>query len=118
MDQIQVRCAKDASGTCVVRLEGPLTLSTLFEFQNVVRSENSGGLIIVLEAVPYMDSAGLGAILGAYASCQRHGRKFALAGVSTRVLTLLKVAKVDALVPRYATAEAAQADWGVTAANA
>src|SRR6516164_5060301 len=118
MDQIQIRCAKDASGTCVLHLEGPLTLATLFEFQNVVRSENSGGLIIVLEAVPYMDSAGLGAILGAYASCQRHGRKFAVTGVSSRVLTLLQVAKVDTLVPRYATAEAAQAEWGAAAAKA
>jgi anti-anti-sigma factor len=118
MDQLQIRCAKDANDTCVVHLEGPLTLSTLFEFQNVVRNENSGGLIIVLEAVPYMDSAGLGAILGAYASCQRHGRQFALAGVSSRVLTLLQVAKVDALVPRYANVEAAQADWKVTAAKA
>jgi anti-anti-sigma factor len=118
MDQIQIRCAKDASGTCLLHLEGPLTLATLFEFQNAVRSENSDGLIVALEAVPYMDSAGLGAILGAYASCQRHGRKFALVGVSSRVLTLLQVSKVDTLVPRYATVEAAQAEWGSTVTQA
>ena len=118
MDQIQIRCTKDTSGTCLLDLQGPLTLATLFEFQNAVRSETSGGLIIALEAVPYMDSAGLGAILGAYASCQRHGRKFALVGVSSRVLTLLQVAKVDTLVPRYATVEAAQTEWGATAAQA
>src|SRR5262249_26258773 len=115
---IQIRCTKDTSDTCVVHVEGPLTLSTLFEFQNVVRAENAGGLIVVLDAVPYMDSAGLGAVLGAFASCQRHGRKFALAGVSARVVTLLQVAKVDTLVPRYASVEAAQADWAVTAAKA
>jgi len=80
---------------------------TLFEFQDAVRKQQAKGLILDLGGVPYMDSAGLGAILGAYVSCQRNGRKFALAGVTRRVLTLLEVTKVDTLVPRFDTLEAA-----------
>lgn len=115
MDKFEIRSAQGSSGASVLHLSGPLTLSTLFDFQDVVRKEQAGGLIIVLAEVPYMDSAGLGAILSAYASCQRHARKFALAGVSERVMALLRVTKVDALVPRYETVEAAEADWAVKA---
>lgn len=90
-----------------LNLEGPLTLTTLFEFQDTVRKQQANTLILEVAGVPYMDSAGLGAVLGAFVSCQRHGRKFALAGVARRVLTLLEVTKVDALLPRFDTLETA-----------
>ena len=85
-----------------------LTLATFFAFQDAVRQQQADGLILALDGVPYMDSAGLGTILGAYVSCQRQGRKFALAGVTRRVLTLFEVARVDTLVPRFDTVEAAK----------
>ncbi|HEY1205646.1 MAG: STAS domain-containing protein [Bryobacteraceae bacterium] len=108
MDQLQIRSTEGPGGILILHLEGPLTLTTLFEFQDTVRQQQAKGLILALGGVPYMDSAGLGAILGAYVSCQRQGQKFALADVSRRVLTLLEVAKVDALVPRFDTLEAAE----------
>lgn len=108
MDGLEIRSDESRSGARLLSLSGPLTLNTLFEFQDIVRKEHSKGLILVLEGVPYMDSAGLGAVLGAYASCQRHGQKFALAKVSQRVRTLMQVAKVDGLVPSYDTLEAAE----------
>jgi anti-anti-sigma factor len=107
MDGLEIRTG-ESGNVRTLYLNGPLTLNTLFEFQDIVRKEQSKGLIIVLEEVPYMDSAGLGAVLGAYASCQRHGQKFALAKVSQRVQTLLRVAKVDSLVPWYDSLEAAE----------
>lgn len=107
MEQIQIRDAEGPSGVRILHLEGPLTLNTLFDFQDAVRKEQPHGLIIVLDGVSYMDSAGLGAILSTYASCQRHGRKFALANVSQRVLTLLQVSKVDGLISRFDSVESA-----------
>ena len=114
MDKCEIRSAHSSSGATVVHLSGPLTLNTLFEFQDLVRKEHPG-LLIVLAEVPYMDSAGLGAILSAYASCQRHKKNFALASVPERIMTLLRMTKVDSLVPQYATVEAAEKDWGVKA---
>jgi anti-sigma B factor antagonist len=108
MDQLQIRSTEGAGGIVILHLEGPLTLTTLFEFQDAVRKQQANGLILALGGVPYMDSAGLGAILGAYVSCQRRGQRFALADVSRRVLTLLEVARVDALVPRFETLEMAE----------
>ncbi|SPF42678.1 hypothetical protein SBA4_2960004 [Candidatus Sulfopaludibacter sp. SbA4] len=56
-----------------------------------------------------MDSAGLGAVLGAFSSRQRHGRKFGWASVSPRLATLLKVAHVDTILPQYDPVETAEA---------
>ena len=65
-------------------------------------------LIVDLADVPYIDSAGLGAILGAFASCQRHGRKFGLIHVSDRVRAVFKVAKVHTILPVFESSEAAK----------
>ena len=108
MDQLQIQITEGLGGVLVMHLEGPLTLATLFEFQDVVRQQQANGLILALDGVPYMDSAGLGAVLGAYVSCQRQRFKFALAAVTRRVLTLFEVARVDSLVPRFDTVEAAE----------
>ena len=108
MDQLQIMTTEGPGGLLIMHLDGPLTLATLFDFQESVRQQQATGLILALDAVPYMDSAGLGAILGAYVSCQRQGRRFALAGMTRRVLTLFEVARVDALVPRFDTVEAAE----------
>jgi anti-sigma B factor antagonist len=117
MSEFKIRIVEGAGGTRILKLEGPLTLQTLFEFQDLVRKLETPGLILDLSGVPYMDSAGLGAMLGAYASCQRQGRRFALADVSPRVLTLLQVAHVDTILARYESAEAAQAQlWGAESA--
>jgi anti-sigma B factor antagonist len=111
MNEIHMQESESARGVRTLHLEGPLTLATLFDFQRAVHQRQAGGLIISLAGVPYIDSAGLGAILGAYASCQRQGCRFALAEVSQRVLTLLRIARVDTLVPQFETAEAAELEF-------
>jgi anti-sigma B factor antagonist len=111
MPSLEIQVAARPSGGRIVSLRGPVTLETLFELQNTLRQEQSD-LIIDLAGVPYMDSAGLGAILTAYASCQRHQHKFALANVPQRVMVLLQLTKVDTLLPIFdsiADAEGASA---------
>ena len=78
----------------ILRLTGPLTLSTLFEFQTVVRADRSRSLIVDLTNVPYVDSAGIGALVGAYVSRQKD-RKLTLVGTSKRVRDALCVTKVE-----------------------
>ena len=108
MDGLEIQPAEGASGARILILKGSLTLTSLFEFQDLVRRDQSSNLILDLGEVPYMDSAGLGAILGAYTSCERKGRRFGLARVSQRVLTLLQVVGVDKMVPQYESVEAAE----------
>jgi anti-anti-sigma factor len=90
-------------GIRVLKLIGPFTLKNVFEFQAAVREDSPALTVIDLTAVPYMDSAALGSILGVHVSCQRHGLQYALAGASDRLRTLFKVAGVDGLLVSYAT---------------
>jgi len=108
MTDFRIEIAPSSSGARILRVNGPLTLNTLFEFQNEARKDTSRGILLDLTAVPYMDSAGLGSILGVFASCQRTGRCFALAGAADRIMTLFKVARVDTILPIFATPEAAE----------
>jgi anti-anti-sigma factor len=108
MTDIKIQVTGRPNGGRLIALAGPLTLNTLFEFQDIVRSEHTD-LIIDLAGVPYMDSAGLGAILGAFASCQRHRHKFGLLNVPERVRVLFKVAHVDSVLPAFSSVEAAEA---------
>jgi anti-sigma B factor antagonist len=109
MDEMTLRTSVSPSGVRIIVLTGPLTLNTLFEFQSEVRREASDSLVVDLTGVPYMDSAGLGSILGAFASCQRTRRGFAIAGICDRVRTLFQVANVDGLLPVFESAADAEA---------
>jgi anti-sigma B factor antagonist len=53
-------------GHRVLCLRGPLLISNLFEFQSTVRANTTSFLILDLTQVPYVDSAGVGALVGAY----------------------------------------------------
>ena len=60
----------------------------------------------------YVDSAGLGAIVGAMLSYQKAGRKFLLAGVNDRVNALMDMTNVRKLLPSFESVELAEASLG------
>ncbi len=115
MDQLEISTSIGKNGAHILRLRGVLTLLTLFDFQKTVRGETAGPMILDLAELQYMDSAGLGAILGAFASCQRHNRAFGVTGASERIKTLFQVTHVDTVLPSYATLEDAEAAAGAAA---
>ena len=96
-----------APGTTVLRLHGPLLLGNFFPLQTMVRSDNSELLIIDVSDMPYIDSAGIGCLVGAHVSRENAGRKLVLAGANDRLLTSLKVTKVDQLFKLVPTVEQA-----------
>ncbi len=68
----------------------------------------SQSLIIDFSHVPYVDSAGIGALVGAYVSRQRVGRTLALVGVSQRVRHALEVTRVEQLFQFFDSVSAAE----------
>jgi anti-sigma B factor antagonist len=82
------------AGHRILRLTGPLTLSNLFEFQALVRAEKAPVMIIDVANVPYIDSAGIGSLMGAQVSRQKHGYSLALVSVNKRVKHALEVTRV------------------------
>jgi anti-sigma B factor antagonist len=82
-------------GQRVLSLDGALVLTTVFDFQATVRADQSGALIIDFTNVAYVDSAGIGALVGAYVTRQNSGRGLALVGVSERIHHALKITQVE-----------------------
>jgi anti-sigma B factor antagonist len=94
-EPLQIQDLSTADHTRILKLTGPLTLVNLFEFQNLVRTNTSPKLIIDFTNVPYVDSAGVGSLVGAYVRHQKEGHSITLAGVNDRVRGTLKVTQVD-----------------------
>lgn len=90
-----------STGLYILRLTGPITIANLFEFQAKVRANSVPRLILDLSGVPYMDSAGIGALVGAHVSHSKDGRSLALVGVTERVVNALKVTHVDGFFRLY-----------------
>lgn len=83
-------------GVRILRLKGPLLISNLFDFQTKVRTDTSSSLVIDFTDVPYIDSAGIGALVGANVSRQKeNGRSLMLKGVNQRVRQALQVTHVE-----------------------
>lgn len=98
-----------SEGTRIIRLTGPLTLQNFFSLQTLLKQGQHKTTILDLSGVPYMDSAGMGAIINYYVSGQRRGEKVIAAGPNFRVLELFKLTKVDGLIPITETVEQAEA---------
>ena len=108
-----------ASGTVVFRLCGPYTardmygsltpvgLRDMLDFRSMPGEEAPVVNILDLTEVPYMDSAGLGIVVGHYVSCQRKGIRLIAAGVGPRVRELLKMTKLDTTIPMTTTVDEA-----------
>jgi anti-sigma B factor antagonist len=102
--------AGSREGIHLLRLSGPLTLQNVFSFQSKVRADKSRALIIDFTDVPLADSAGIGALVGAYVSRQKDGRSLGLVGVNQRIHHALEVTRVENFFHFYGTvAEAEQA---------
>lgn len=94
---LEIEKIEDVPGATVLRVHGPLLLGNFFPLQTMVRSDSAALLIIDVTDMPYIDSAGIGCLVGAHVSREGSGRKLVLVGSNDRLLTSLKVTKVEQL---------------------
>ena len=104
-------------GTVIFRLTGPFTARDMHAslspivLRNTFEPEEEGAQdalhILDLTEVPYMDSAGLGMIVSHYVRCQGRGVRLVAVGVSSRVVQLLELTRVDKFFPRFDSVEEA-----------
>jgi anti-sigma B factor antagonist len=107
-EPLQIEDLSAPAGQRILRLSGPILISNFFEFQSLVRSSSAPALILDLSGVPYIDSAGIGALVGAYVTHQKNGRRLALVGVTERVRNSMQVTRVEQFFHFYDTVAAAQ----------
>jgi ABC-type transporter Mla MlaB component len=109
-----------ATGTVIFRFCGiftarsmfaalpPVVLEDMLNFHSVPDEKLPVLNILDLTDVPYMDSSGLGMIVRHHVRCKGKGVKFVAAGASPRVLELLKITKLDGVIPLAATVASAE----------
>jgi anti-anti-sigma factor len=119
MEQLEVVRQTGVTGSSsILRLKGPLTLTTLPVLQDIFQEIGGVDTIVDVSQVPYIDSAGLGTILSQWAHTQRTSHKFALTGVNPRIGVLLEITKVNTILPMFLTIEDADRNFTGTAASA
>ncbi len=93
----------------IFRVNGPLVLWTMFDFQEMLREPALKDVIIDVSGVLYIDSAGLGVLLDRWAHAQHTGTKYALFGMTQRVHTIFEITHTDTVLPIFKTQAEAEA---------
>jgi len=97
----------------ILYVEGLIKLGESAEFfssalENVLKND-SGNVIIDFTKIDYIDSTGIGELVGYLGKFTAQSRKLILVNPSERIQKLLKLAKLDAVFKIYGTEEEAVA---------
>jgi anti-sigma B factor antagonist len=95
---VDLTIARDERDTATVLVvSGEVDVHSAARLRDEVHSAELRDLALVidLQAVPFMDSTGLGVLVGALARSQDSGRRLVLCGVSDRILRLLSLTGLD-----------------------
>jgi anti-anti-sigma factor len=104
----------------ILYVEGLIKLGESAEFfssalENVLKND-SGNVIIDFTKIDYIDSTGIGELVGYLGKFSTQNRKLILVNPSERIQKLLKLAKLDAVFKIYNTEEEAVASESGAAA--
>lgn len=103
------------SGVTVVAVEGRMTLGTNLMFlEGDLKKLVEGGtrkLVLNLEAVHTIDSAGLGVMIGMAGILRKAGGEIRLCGVPAKVKEVLEIVKVGHVLPSYPDLASAAASF-------
>lgn len=104
------------SGIEILTLNGRLTLGR--ELQNLewtveelIKSQKNR-VVIDMAGVSFIDSAGIGILVGCHGSLTRAGGDLRLAAVTERVLEVFSVTRVDSILPLHSSADDAIKAFG------
>lgn len=91
----------------VTRLNGKLSLETVHNFIQTLRSEPAAHLVLDMSGVSFLDSAGVGALVSLFVHRRSSGKSFAIAGLTRQGTAVLQVAGLTKLLPNFPTVEVA-----------
>jgi anti-sigma B factor antagonist len=97
----------------IVRGAGKLNMVSAPELRAVVVgaiSEGAHRIVVDLSAIDFMDSSGLGALVGCLKSARQAGGDLRIAAPSTQVSMVLRLSNLDRVLASFDSAEAAYRD--------
>ena len=102
-------------GTCVVLApEGKFNLVAAPPLKARIDDLVAAGkarLVVDLGAVDFIDSSGLGALVGGLKAARQQGGDLRIAAAGDQVRAVLKLTNLDRILTPYATVEEATHDW-------
>jgi len=103
------------SGTTVLTLQGNLMGGPDATAVNAKLHElvehGKKHIVVDMSGVEFMNSSGLGILIGGASAVRNAGGALRIAGASEKILTLIKIAKLASVLETYATIEAAVATF-------
>jgi anti-anti-sigma factor len=93
----------------IFRPIGKLSLETVNEFIQTLRPEPAQHMILEMNGVSFLDSAGVGALVSLFVNRRNHGKTFALASLAPQSTAVVTVAGLQNLLPIHKTLEEALA---------
>jgi len=93
----------------ILTVKGPITHSTSPAFQEAISTVTAPRLIVDLTEMPSVDSQAVGALVRAFVTCNKAGRRLAFVGLNHRVKNVLKITGVEPLFDTYASVAEAEA---------
>lgn len=104
------------NGVLVVRVEGELDAATAPVFREAVESAldktMARDLILNLKGVGFIDSSGLGAILGRYRRVSQAGGRVCLGSVPSKTRRILDLSGIPRIIPIFESEAEALASFG------
>jgi anti-anti-sigma factor len=108
----------ELEGHTVLALEGTIRLGESAEFfsRSLERTleDEAGNVLIDFSRINYIDSTGVGELVGYLQRFRSQGRQLLLVNPSERIVKLLEMANLIELLPAYATLEDALAAGGAS----
>lgn len=95
----------------VVKLSGECDLSTATQLQDALspmRSPDVDEVIIDVSDLSFMDSTGLGVLVGALKRLRENNGSFKVAGAKGAVARVLEVSGLDRIIPQFPDVESAK----------
>lgn len=103
--------------TCILAIEGEIDVYTSPQLkQDITQLAEKGvkHLIINLSQVEYLDSTGLGVLIGGLKRLRENDGNMALVGPGMRILRIFEITGLDKIFDIFATEEEAAAKEGVS----
>lgn len=102
-----------AGGFLIFRVKGELDLNTAEEFrrraEDAMYQHRCYSLVLNLRKLDFLDSAGLGAILGRYRQVSQRQGRMVIVAPPTHIQTVLEMSGIRKIIPIFASEQKALA---------